>query len=120
MVLDHVEAGGRRRQPGDPVHPNRTTAQRRRRQGMEEPAQAAVLRHGVLARLARSHVLSDVDVLAHPEGEAPHQRTRLGSPEVPPERAVVALAEDLRAAPMQSLSTTWLAKPCVVDKKEFV
>ena len=66
---------------------------------MEEPAWAAVLRLGALARLARAHVLGDVDVLAHPEGEAPHQRPRLGAPKMPSERAVMAVAEHLRAQP---------------------
>ena len=64
---------------------------------MEEPAWAAVLRLGALVRPARAHVLGDVDVPAHPQGEAPHQRPRLGSPKVPPERAVVELAEHLDA-----------------------
>jgi hypothetical protein len=34
--------------------------------------------------------------LPHPEGQAPHQRSRLGATEVPPQRPVVALAEQLR------------------------
>ena len=63
---------------------------------MEEAARAAVLRLGPLARLARAHVLGDIDVLTHPDGEAANQRPRLGPPEVPPERPVVALAEHLR------------------------
>ena len=63
---------------------------------MAAPAPAAVRRLGALAGLARAHVLGDVDVLARPEGEAPHQRPRLGPPEVSPERAVAALAESLR------------------------
>jgi len=58
-----------------------------------------VLRLGALARLARSHVLGDINVLAHPKGEAAHQRPRLGPPEVSPERAIVALAKNLRAQP---------------------
>ncbi len=66
---------------------------------MEEPTRAAVLGFGALARLARSHVLGDIDVLTHPKGEATHQRPSLGAPEVSPERAVVALAEFLRAQP---------------------
>ena len=53
----------------------------------------------LLARLARAHVLGDIDVLTHPESEAAHQRPRLGPPEVSPERAVVALAEHLCAQP---------------------
>ena len=64
---------------------------------MNEPARAAMLRLGALASLARAHVLCDVDVLADPEGEAPYQRPRLGAPEVSSERAVVTLAEHLRA-----------------------
>ena len=68
---------------------------------MEEPAtqRATVLRLGALERLARAHVVSDVDVRVHPEGEAPHQRPRLGAPKVPPERAVIAVAEHLCAQP---------------------
>ena len=58
---------------------------------------AAMLSFGALARLARAHVLGDVDVLAHPEREASHQRPRLGPPEVSPEGPVVALAKNLRA-----------------------
>ena len=42
--------------------------------------------------LVRWQVLGDVDVLTHPEDEASNQGPRLGSPEVPPERTVVALA----------------------------
>ena len=49
MVLDHVESSSHRWQPVQPVQPNHTTAQRRQRQGTEEPARAAVLRLGVLA-----------------------------------------------------------------------
>ena len=85
VVLDHVEARGRRRQPGDPVHPDHPAAPRRRRQGIDKPVRAAVLRLGALARLARAHrdVVGDVDVLAHPQGQRP------GLGKVPPERAVV-------------------------------
>ena len=57
---------------------------------MDKSARAAVLRLGALARLARAYVLGDVDVLAHPEGEAAYQRPRLGASEVPPERPVMA------------------------------
>ena len=65
---------------------------------MEEPEQAAVRRFGALARLAQVHVLSNVDALAHPEGKAQHQRPHLSAPKVPPERAVMALAEHLRVS----------------------
>jgi hypothetical protein len=58
-----------------------------------------MLRLGALARLARRHVLGDLDVLAHPKGEAPYQRSCFGAFEVSPERAVVALAEHLRPQP---------------------
>ena len=98
-VLDHVEAGGRRRQSGDTVHPDYPAAQRRQRQRMEEPARAAVLCLGALARLARVHILSDVIILAHAEGQAQHQRPRLGAPKMPPERAVMAVAEHLCPPP---------------------
>ena len=64
------------RQPGNPVHPNHP-APRRQRQGMEEPARAAVRRLDALVRLLRAHVLSELAILAHPEGKAPHQRPRL-------------------------------------------
>jgi hypothetical protein len=66
---------------------------------MDEAARAAMLRLGPLARLARAYVLGHVNVLPHPEGEAANERPRLGpaaSAEVPAERPVVALAENLR------------------------
>ena len=63
---------------------------------MEETARAAMLRLHSLARLARAHVLGDVDVLPNPEGQAANQRPRLGTSEVTPERTVVALAQHLR------------------------
>ena len=63
---------------------------------MEEVTLSAMLRLGPLARLARAHVLGDVHVLPHPEGEAANERPRLGPSEVPPEWSVVALAENLR------------------------
>jgi hypothetical protein len=63
---------------------------------MDEATRSAMLRLGPLASLARPHVLGDVDVLPHPEGEAANQRPRLGPSEVPPEWPVVALAENLR------------------------
>ena len=66
---------------------------------MEEAARAAVLRLSALARLARADVLGDVDVLAHPEGEALRQRPRLGSPEIFLQRAIVAVAKYLCAQP---------------------
>ncbi len=78
MVLDHVEPSLRRWQPGDPVHSDHPAPPQGQRQGVEEPTRPAVLGFGALARLARSHVLSDIDVLSHPKGEAPHQRPRLG------------------------------------------
>ena len=99
MVLNHVETSRRRRQPGDPVHPDHPAPPRWQGQGVEEPTRAAVFRLGALARLARAHVLGDIDVLTHPESEAAYQRPRLGPPEVSPERAVVALAEHLCAQP---------------------
>jgi hypothetical protein len=67
--------------------------------GGGEAPWAAMLRLGALARLARRHVLGDLDVLAHPKGEAPYQRSCFGAFEVSPERAVVALAEHLRPQP---------------------
>ena len=44
VVLDLVEAGGRRRQPGDLVHSDHPTVPRRQRQGMEEPPCSAMVR----------------------------------------------------------------------------
>ena len=73
--------------------------------GVEEPPRA-VLCLGALARLARAHVLCDINVLAHPKGEAAHQGPCLGPSEVPPEQAVVALAEHLCAQP----TTGWDAE----------
>ena len=74
MVLDDIEAGCPAAaavvcKPDDPVHPDHTTTPRRQQQGMEEPAWAAVLRLGAMTRVARAQVLSDVDVLAQPEGK---------------------------------------------------
>ncbi len=70
VSLDNVEAALRRRQPGDPVHSNHPTPSRRERQRVEQAPWAAVFRPGQLARLARVHVLGDVDVLSYPEGKA--------------------------------------------------
>jgi hypothetical protein len=65
------------------------------RQGMEEPARAAVLRLA-LTSLAIAHILGDIDVLlAHPEGKASHQRPRLGAAEMASKWPVMALAEHL-------------------------
>ena len=41
VVLNHLEATGCRRQPGDSVHPDHPTAPRQQRQGTEMPARAA-------------------------------------------------------------------------------
>ena len=98
-VPNHVETSRRRWQPCDPIHPDHPAAPPWQRQGVQQSARAAVLSLGALARLARPHVLGDVDVLAHPEGDATHQRPRLGPSEASPERAVVALAERSRAQP---------------------
>ncbi len=68
VVLDHVEPVRRRLQPCDPVHPDHPAQQRWQLQGMEKPTRAAVLGFGALAWLARSHVLSYINVLAHPKG----------------------------------------------------
>ena len=54
-----------------------------------------MVRLGALARLTGAY-FRDVDVLAHPEGEAANQRPRLRSPEVAPKRSVVAVVEHLR------------------------
>jgi hypothetical protein len=99
VVLNHVEPALRRRQPGDPAYPNHPAAVRGKRQGMEEATRSAMLRLGPLARLARAHVLRHVDILDHPEGQASHQRPRLGPTEVSAERPIVALAKHLRAQP---------------------
>ena len=83
-------------------------------EGMLEPARAAVLRLGALAGLARAHVHGDVDVLAHPEGEAPHQRPRLGSPEVPSGpswHSRSTCAEHLRAGPSWHSRSTYARSP---------
>ncbi len=66
---------------------------------MEEATRSAVLRLGPLARLARLarvHVLGHVAVLPNPDGQAAHQRPRLGPAKVPPKRPIMALAEHLR------------------------
>ena len=63
---------------------------------MKEATRSAMLHLGPLARLARAHVLGDVHVLPHPEGEAANEQPHFGPSEVPPEWSVVALAENLR------------------------
>ena len=95
VILDHVEPALRRRQSGDPVHPNHPAPPRGKWQGMEEAAWAAVLRFHPLARLARADILGDVKVLPHPEGKATNQRPRLGPSKVPPDRPIMALAQHL-------------------------
>jgi hypothetical protein len=62
---------------------------------MKETARAAMIRLHPLARLARANILSDVDVLPNPKGQAANQRPRLGAPKVPSKRTVVALAQYL-------------------------
>ncbi len=59
---------------------------------MEEAARAAVLRFYPQVHLARADILGDVAVLPEPKGEATNQQLRLGPPEVPPDRPIVALA----------------------------
>ena len=54
-----------------------------------------MLRFHPLASLARADILGDVEVLPDPEGKATNQRSRLGPPEVPPDRPIVALAQHL-------------------------
>jgi hypothetical protein len=66
---------------------------------MEEATWSAVLRLCPLARLARARVLRHVDILPNPEGQASHQRPRLGPAKVPSERLVMALPEYLRVQP---------------------
>jgi hypothetical protein len=74
---------------------------------MEEAVRSAVLRLGPLARLARAHVLCHVDVLPHPEGQAPNQQACLAPAEVSAKWAVMALAHHLRTQP----ATHWDAEP---------
>jgi hypothetical protein len=97
VILDHVvPALSRRLQYCNPNHSYHPAG---KRQGMEETARAAVLLFRPLARLARAYILGDVDVLPDPEGEATNQQPRLGPPEVPPDRLIVALALPCRVAP---------------------
>jgi hypothetical protein len=78
---------------------------------MEDATRSAVLSLGPLACFARAHVVQDVlshvDVLPHPEGQAPNQRAHLGQAEVSAEWAVMALAQHLRTQP----ATRWDAEP---------
>ena len=46
---------------------------------MKEPPRAAVLGFSALTRLAKAHVLSPVNLLAHPKGEAWTLDQRAGS-----------------------------------------
>jgi hypothetical protein len=75
---------------------------------MEEATLSAVLRLGLLARLARAHVLRHVDILAHTQGQASHQRPRLGPAKVSAKLPIVALAKHLRA---QLSAARWDAQP---------
>ena len=84
MILNHVKSCRRCREPGNPVHPYHPSASGRQRERVEEPARPAVVRLGALARLTGAYMFRDVDVLAHPEGEAANQRPRLRSSEVAP------------------------------------
>ena len=112
-IMSKPAADGHCRQPGDPIHPDHPTAPRWQRQGMEEPARAAMLSFGALARLARAQVLSDVAILAHPEGKEPDQRPRLGTPKMPPSgpswQSRSTCARNLPPAGMQWRS----AAPCL-------
>ena len=112
-IMSKPAADGHCRQPGDPIHPDHPTAPRWQRQGMEEPARAAMLSFGALTRLARAQVLSDVAILAHPEGKEPDQRPRLGTPKMPPSgpswQSRSTCARNLPPAGMQWRS----AAPCL-------
>jgi hypothetical protein len=73
---------------------------------MEQTTRTAVLCLRLLACLARTHVLGDIDVLPHPEGKAANKRLRLGPTEMPPKLPVVALAEHLYLQPVHLLGCT--------------
>jgi hypothetical protein len=108
VVLNHVEPCLSRWQPCNPVHLNHASTPRGKLQGMEEANRSAVLRLGLLARLARAHVLRHVDILAHTQGQASHQRPRLGPAKVSAKLPIVALAKHLRA---QLPAARWDAQP---------
>ncbi len=99
VVLDHVEPARRRRQACNPVHPDHPAPQGGERQGMDQPARAAVLSLHPLARLARADILDHIVILPHPEGEAAYQRPSLGPTEVSSKRPVVTLAQNLCSQP---------------------
>jgi hypothetical protein len=80
--------------------------------GAADGGSRAVFRLGPLAGLARAYVLGNVNLLSHPEGEAANQRPRLGPPKVPPERPVVALAENLRPQTPPAGMHSRSAAPC--------
>ena len=84
--------------------PDHRAAQQRQGQGPRGPSCSACQ--------GRAHVLGDIDVLAPKEGKAPHQRPRLGSPEVSPGRAVWALAQHLRPQPAADGGAEPAASPC--------
>ncbi len=66
--LNHIEPCSCRREAGNPVNPEHPPTARWEWQRMEETTGATVFRLRVSAGLTRAHVLSDIAVLAHPEG----------------------------------------------------
>jgi len=64
---------------------------------VKKTARTAVVSLHALAGLAGADIFGYVEVLAHPEGKAAHQRPRLGPPKVAAQWAIVALMKNLLA-----------------------
>ena len=93
--LHLVEASRRHGEAQQPVDPDHAVPARGKREGMEQAALAHVVRLGALADLAGPHVGVDVARLPRPVGEPADKGGRLVAAEVPAQRGVVALLQDV-------------------------
>ena len=97
VYLYLVKPGSGRGQAHEPIYPDDPSTAAWRRERMEQPARPHMLCFRALVSVARANVRVHVAALAWPKGEATHQHGSLTSAEMPPERCVVALAEDVSA-----------------------
>ena len=82
VILNHVKSCSRCREPCNPVHTYHPAASGRNVTEEAEDGGARAARHGdgvvclgALARPTGAYVFRNVDVLAHPEGEAPDRKS---------------------------------------------